>query len=407
MSIVASLRTLWFSLLLFIPMLLTGCQTSRPMLPLNTLIPLAWEGYQQRFINADGRVFRPFNQGDTVSEGQAYALLMAVVLDDRQTFDRVLNWTTTHLSRFQKFGDHLLAWHWEVEKGVTDWNSASDAEVDMALALILAHARWEDETYRKQAVLLLQDILKLETEVIGTARYLMPGNWRLGKKIHPLNPSYFSPAHFRLFYLVTKDDRWLELLESSYAFLQQLSSQETISIQAGLVPDWIGIDVEGRLHVIEGFSAHTTWDAVRMPWRVALDIMWVQENCGLDYLHAVEEFWMEEWKSRAGQFFLEYQLSGEPITTEEHVSAYAMALPALESIQSPLSSEVLQKVQTFFREDEKSFQNSQDYYQNSLSLLGLLSLQPSMNSSLPSLVSKFQAFPVETPDVCRSQVGSH
>ncbi len=383
-----------------------GCQSPRPMLPLNTLISLAWEGYQQRFINADGRVFRPFNQDDTVSEGQAYALLMAVALDDRQTFDRVLKWTTTHLSRFQKFGDHLLAWHWEVEKGVTDWNSASDAEVDMALALLLAHTRWKHEDYRKQALLLLQDILKLETEVIGTARYLMPGNWRLGKKMHPLNPSYFSPAHFRLFYSVTNDGRWLELLESSYAFLQQLSSQETISIRAGLVPDWIGIDVEGRLHVIEGFSAHTTWDAVRMPWRVALDTVWGQENCGLDYLYAVEEFWVDEWKARAGQFFLEYQLSGEPIKTEEQVSAYAMALPALESIQSPLSSDVLQKVQTFFREDEQSFQNSQDYYQNSLSLLGLLSLRPSMDSSLPSLVSELQAFSVETLDVCQSRVGS-
>ncbi len=407
LSIVAYLRTLWCFLLLLTLLVLTSCHSSRPMLPINTLIPLAWEGYQQRFINADGRVFRPFNQDDTVSEGQAYALLMAVALDDRQTFDRVLNWTTTHLSRSQKFGDHLLAWHWEVDKGVTDWNSASDAEVDMALALLFAQAQWNHEEYRKQALRLLQDILTLETEVIGKARYLMPGNWRLGTKIRPLNPSYFSPAHFRLFYSVTNDGRWLELLESSYAFLEQLSSQEAISIRAGLVPDWIGIDVEGRLHVLKDFSTQTTWDAVRMPWRVALDVLWSHEDCGRDYLRTLEEFWMEEWELRAGQFFLEYQLSGAPMKTEEHVSAYAMALPALESIQSPLSSDVLQKVQAFFREDEQSFQNSQDYYQNSLSLLGLLSLQPSTDSSLPSIVSKLQTFSVETPDVCPSQVGSH
>src|SRR5574337_2092958 len=52
--------------------------------PLSDLITKAWGVYTARFINAHGRVSRPLNNDDTVSEGQAYALLIASLLDDRQ-----------------------------------------------------------------------------------------------------------------------------------------------------------------------------------------------------------------------------------------------------------------------------------------------------------------------------------
>lgn len=379
---------------------LTACQTSRPMLPLNLLIPSAWEGYQRQFIARDGRVIRPANQNDTVSEGQAYAMLMAVALHDRMTFDRVWDWTRTHLSRFQQFGDRLLAWHWAKGQGVTDWNSAADADVDIALALLLAHARWGDASYQKEAQQLLEDILKVETEVIGGERYLLPGNWRLNTGVWPLNPSYFSPAHFRLFYAVTGDGRWNELLRSAYAFLHRWSRQNTIPVRAGLVPDWIGVDAKGHFRNVDGFSQQTTWDAVRMPWRVALDVLWGKDDCGEAYIRSIVDFWEQEWSQRAGRFFLEYRLEGEPLTSEEQVGAYAMALPALQSIQSPLTSDVMHKVQGFFHEDGQYFQHAQDYYQNSLGLLSLLSLRSSGNLTLPSLVHELQGFTLQSTETC-------
>src|SRR5574337_105796 len=119
--------------------------------PAVDLIARVWSGYSKRFILQDGRVQRPRNGGDTVSEGQAYALLIASLLDDRKTFDRILDWTDAHLSRKGRTGDHLLAWHWEPGKGVTDWNSASDADLDYALALVTASTRWRDERYTQKA----------------------------------------------------------------------------------------------------------------------------------------------------------------------------------------------------------------------------------------------------------------
>ena len=48
-----------------------------------------WQQYKRAFVRPDGRVARPSHDGDTVSEGQAYALLSAVFLDDRRMFESV------------------------------------------------------------------------------------------------------------------------------------------------------------------------------------------------------------------------------------------------------------------------------------------------------------------------------
>ena len=41
------------------------------------------------YVDPDGRVVRRDQGGDTVSEGQGYALLLAVVLGDKARFQRV------------------------------------------------------------------------------------------------------------------------------------------------------------------------------------------------------------------------------------------------------------------------------------------------------------------------------
>ena len=56
-------------------------------------------GFLDRYVDGDGRVVRHDQGGDTVSEGQAYAMLLSVAADDRSRFDRVWGWTRAHLRR--------------------------------------------------------------------------------------------------------------------------------------------------------------------------------------------------------------------------------------------------------------------------------------------------------------------
>ncbi|HIC91061.1 MAG TPA: hypothetical protein EYP21_03165, partial [Syntrophaceae bacterium] len=176
-------------------LLILSCARRKEMYPsLDKIITNAWKGYKILFINENGRVIRPSNNYDTVSEGQAYAMLMAVWMDDRETFERIYKWAEGHLSRKERFGDNLLAWHWDVKKGILDWNSASDADQDYALALILAYENWGNRDYFEKAKSVLNDILRLETAVASDKmRYLLPGTWGDINGTYVINPSYFSP----------------------------------------------------------------------------------------------------------------------------------------------------------------------------------------------------------------------
>ena len=81
------------------------------------LLNESWMAYRQRFIQADGRVIDWEAQARTVSEGQAYAMLRAVLTDDPDTFEQTLAWAETNLKRpalpnDADGRDRLWAWQW-------------------------------------------------------------------------------------------------------------------------------------------------------------------------------------------------------------------------------------------------------------------------------------------------------
>ena len=67
------------------------------------------EAFLSGYVEPDGRVTRRDEGGDTVSEGQAYAMLVAAALNDQQHFTRVWVWTKRNLAR----EDGRLAWRWK------------------------------------------------------------------------------------------------------------------------------------------------------------------------------------------------------------------------------------------------------------------------------------------------------
>ena len=109
--------------------------------------------------------------GDTVSEGQAHAMLVAVGLGDRGRFDTVWAWARDHLMR----DDGTLSWRW-VDGGVADPSSASDADLDAARALVLAGNAFGDEQLTADGVRLGLAILDVETVETGLGRILVAGN---------------------------------------------------------------------------------------------------------------------------------------------------------------------------------------------------------------------------------------
>lgn len=326
----------------------------------------AWSHFKRTFI-MNGRVFRPHNSFDTVSEGEAYGMLRAALVGDRETFDACFAWTDRHLSRLERHGDHLLAWHYGQIDGkpqLLDSKAASDADVDYAYSLILAWRQWHDERYMVAARDVLDSVLELETRRYGGRLYFLPWPASYNDEstgLVELNPSYYSPSHFKLFYEVTHDPRWLELVDTTYDLMGRLLS-DTLQ-QGGVVPDWVTIDLQGNLVSVPGKPVAYGWDAVRVPLRIAADYHLHGDERALAVLRWFAS-WFERQKS-GGE-------SAEPVDREKQNALFFSAeYAALEAVGSPFAAEVLQKLRERIhqKEDGYYFDLDDDYYINSLSWL--------------------------------------
>lgn len=157
--------------------------------------PSLWKSYVAGFQDNQVRVI-DHDAGDrTTSEGQAYAMFFALVANDRSRFDGLLHWTEANLASGD-LSSHLPAWSWGRNKnnqwGVTDPNSASDADLWMAYTLLEAGDAWHESRYTSLGTSLAERIASSEVaQIPGLGTMLLPGatGFRHGD-VYRLNASY-------------------------------------------------------------------------------------------------------------------------------------------------------------------------------------------------------------------------
>jgi len=355
-----------------------------PLADLDRVLAVTWQSYRQTFISPDGRVVIPDQDRGTISEGQAYAMLRAVWAGDEATFGLVHAWTQRHLSRAPGPGDHLLSWSWgrrpDGSWGLKDANTASDGDLDYALALVLAARRgWRPPPdlpdYLEEARQVMGAILEKETVTLpGGEVLLTPGNWHEAAPPYLANPSYFSPAAYRLFGQIQPDPRWVKLHQSTYRLLTELTRGLGGQVGVGLFPDWCRVHEAGEVSAAPGRDTRFGWEAVRLPWRLALDRLWFGETqaahlLGQNFL----PFFKREWQDK-GRLVAVYNYDGTPGADYENPVLYAGVLAgALAAGDQDFARQMARKIMSFYHEaDGRAYFMAPDqYYGNNWAWLGL------------------------------------
>ncbi len=345
-------------------------QTTRSFSPY-TLLASSWEKYKTQFINKDGRVLDHSLGGITTSEGQSYAMLRAVWIDDRETFDLVWKWTKQTMKRP---GDNLFGWKWGKQKNGSygflengGQNSASDADSDIALALVFAGRRWNNEGYLNDAKRILADLWKIETAVAGGKRYLIAGNWAKNSEELVVNPSYFAPYAWRIFAKVDKKNDWSSLISPAYELLLESSNEKLDkSSSIGLPPDWIAVKIsngEIKAPQVTGLTTNYSFDAMRVPWRIAVDYGWNRNKEAKQYLTTafkkLEEIYQAEGKLAGG-----YAHDGSVLSRDENPIMYSTVLGVFLTTNSKLAKQMYEsKIVKLYSNDTNSFNKKLYYYE--------------------------------------------
>jgi endo-1,4-beta-D-glucanase Y len=247
----------------------------------------AYTSWLNTFVTMNGagghlRVQRTNNNNDTVSEGIGYGMIAAVYMNDRATFDGLWQYGQAH---FNSKG--LMSWHLTASGALfnaQDAGSASDGDVDMIWALIMASDQWVSEDYLTAAGNMITAMRQNSISADGT---LKPGDTWGGTPL--TNPSYFSPAYFRVFAVVTADPLWsTTIIDKNYATLAKVSGNN------GLVPDWTNnAGVVNTALTENGTPFNNTtygYDAARTPWRITMDWCFNGEQRAHDYLVKIGAF---------------------------------------------------------------------------------------------------------------------
>jgi endo-1,4-beta-D-glucanase Y len=273
---------------------------------------IAWKN---TYVTANGagghlRVQRTENGKDTVSEGIGYGMLLAAYKGDRATFDGLWGYAKAHMNH-----NGLMKWHLDPNgKPIDDngpgsgSNAATDGDEDMALALVVADGKWGG--YKADATRLINAIMTHEVEA-GT-NVLKPGDVWGGSD--QTNPSYFAPAYYKVFQKYTGDARWGAVADKAYEVLNKAANPTT-----GLVPKMVNAD--GKALPGDQYG----YDAMRTPWRIAMDAVWNNDPRAIAFLTRINAFFKQQGVKN---IYDVYTTTGQPQSRNHNAAAVSMAATA-------------------------------------------------------------------------------
>ncbi len=325
-------RAVSLALLLAGSLTLFSCAPRSKMPTADARLQSLWASYLQNYVSPQGYVRDPSRDGGRVtSEGQSYALLQAAWLRDRVTFERVLLWTNQHLRR----DDGLYSWLFDPSAGgIVDANTATDADTDIAFALIIASHAFQHPEYQAQARELIRSIRTRATLSVGPDWFPSAGNWAGAERI--ANLSYFAPYAYEYFERLDPGAGWSRAIVVGYDLLEQATRGATSRLPA----DFVTVTPEGRLAALPATSTLSrvfSFDAVRIFWRVDVDCRLFARSaaCGTDQVASRIEALLQ----RDGRLLTRYATDGTPKSSDQSASLYGALLPMMSRARPALAAE--------------------------------------------------------------------
>jgi|GEM_PF-1606089 len=360
-------------------------------------IETAWADWKTNYVTTQGagpaprqRVLGGVSTVSTVSEGQAYGILLASLFDEQALLDGLWLFASDHLNT-----TGLMHWHILQHNVVAGTGAATDSDVDMAMGMVIAcrklnNGDWPASTngldYCQIATDLINNIWEHEVDHPGIdpsaglddnpGYELLPGDmWSL-KTEYPdgiVNLSYFAPAYFRVFAEFTGNSSWYSVIDRNYE-IADLSKQIEGNCST-LVPNWSTYDGQYQYVPWHGVtSEYWGYDGARFAWRVALDNEWFNDPKAEQMINEIGGFFSSIDITNVRS---EYRLSGTYVSGIRNPFFVANAASAIWSATDPIPSDCGQATGTLRTTPQQAYENTvnigtRNYYNDSWRLLAMM-----------------------------------
>ncbi|MGI9028323.1 MAG: glycosyl hydrolase family 8 [Candidatus Saccharimonadales bacterium] len=345
----------------------------------NQMLLELWSDYKSNYIEpGTNRTLDKQQNNISTSEGQSYTMLRAVWVDDQKTFDESWQWTKDNLQR----DDFLLSWKfgqlpdgtYGIQDTVGGQNTATDGDSDIALSLLMAYSRWQQDKYLYDALPLISAMWEKEVVIINGKPVLAANDLeRKNPKEIIVNPSYFAPYAYKVFANVDKKHDWQALADNSYVLLTEISqSKLDASGTAGLPPDWVSIDrVTGAISAPanKDLTTRFSYDAIRTPWRLALDWQWHKDPRAKAVL-ANFGYLKDQWHNNK-KIFSSYSHDGTALVDYDSPATYGATIGYFSVIDPGIAEEIYKaKLITLYSPDTQKLKQPLSYYDDNWSWFG-------------------------------------
>ncbi|MBU3113331.1 glycosyl hydrolase family 8 [Clostridium lacusfryxellense] len=357
----------------------------------------------------------------TCSEGTGYGLLISVYManstnDAHNDFDRILKYYKSHLIP----GIGLMEWNIDKDNNGVNPYLAPDGDEDAALALLMADKQWGSNgaiNYLAEAKTIIDNLMKNSVNkpqyTMARSQLVNVQNWSFTMS------SYQMPAAFSEFYKATGDTQWIQSTKAAYGLFDYFSKLNP----SGALPfkfkhDYSPVSVNATTKLPNDY--HYGFDSCRVPWRITMDYLWngTSNNALAHDLPDQQVKWFTNYinTQKGGEYSqtpASFNLDGTAKATYASPrNMVGMMAPA--AMVDASNQESLNKMYDYLKDIEITTDSPGDYYQDSLLVLGMMTLTGNMpnfndveahpNNKMPVTVSADTTAPTKPKNVAASSI---
>jgi endo-1,4-beta-D-glucanase Y len=255
----------------------------------------------------------------TTSEAHGYGMIIFALMagydyQARQYFDGMYNMFDKHRST-----DNPYNMSWIIDKSELqskDQDDATDGDMDIAYALLLAHYQWGSNgkiNYLTQAQRMITNGIKNSDMSLSTKRTLL-SSWSTDQ--YATRSSDWMIDHFKAYQEATDDSFWDDATSAVYDLINQITAK--YSPETGLMPDFV-IGSPPRPAHPKFLEAETdgdySWNSCRYPWRMATAFAHYGSPETRAAANRAVNWLKKKTEGNPGNIMAGYKLDGTPLVT--------------------------------------------------------------------------------------------